>query len=127
MFYPNKEIAIDGENLKDKAVLVFGAIAAHEHKLRIRQCKYLVLRGVKRLVMRFRSLDKAQKARDGLLELNKQTHPSSSVQVWQIDLASLDLVKAFCDKWLGQVEEQKAIDLIFANAGLAAFSANQST
>ncbi|EOR00635.1 hypothetical protein J056_000445 [Wallemia ichthyophaga EXF-994] len=63
----------------------------------------------------------------GLLELNKQTHPSSSVQVWQIDLASLDLVKAFCDKWLGQVEEQKAIDLIFANAGLAAFSANQST
>ncbi|TIA90781.1 hypothetical protein E3P81_03603 [Wallemia ichthyophaga] len=37
------------------------------------------------------------------------------------------LVKAFCDKWLGQVEEQKEIDLLFAKASLAAFSANQST
>ncbi|TIB08455.1 hypothetical protein E3P89_03503 [Wallemia ichthyophaga] len=37
------------------------------------------------------------------------------------------LVKAFCDKWLDQVEEQKEIDLLFTKASLAAFSANQST
>ncbi|TIB08427.1 hypothetical protein E3P89_03502 [Wallemia ichthyophaga] len=63
MFYPNKEIAIDGENFKDKAVVSIQR--AHEHRLRIRQCKYLVQRGVKRLVIGFCSLDKAHKARDG--------------------------------------------------------------
>lgn len=71
-----------------------------------------------------RSLDKAHEAREKLL---KQTPTSASVEVWQLDLSSLNSVKAFCDKWLAQPEEKQTIDVLFANAGLAAVNADQST
>lgn len=65
------------------------------------------------VVMACRNLEKAEAARQGLQE----QLPGASLQLMELDLASLASVRAFADDFLARYER---LDLLFNNAGLMA-------
>jgi NAD(P)-dependent dehydrogenase (short-subunit alcohol dehydrogenase family) len=66
-----------------------------------------------RVIMACRNLEKGEVARQQILQQKPQVEP----EVWQLDLASLDSVKAFSDRFLDHSER---LDLLINNAGLMA-------
>jgi len=72
----------------------------------------LALKGAK-VIMACRNLDKGEEAKQQILQHNPQVEP----EVWQLDLASLDSVEAFADRFL---DSHERLDLLINNAGLMA-------
>ncbi|KAF5693132.1 alcohol dehydrogenase [Fusarium denticulatum] len=98
------------DDLSDKIMIVTGSntglgFEASQHLLRL---------GVGKLIMAVRSLEKGEAARKELLKLTKRA--PESIQVWYLDMASYESVKAFSAR---AIAELPTIDVVLANAGLA--------
>lgn len=66
-----------------------------------------------RVIMACRNLERGEEAQKRLMKES----PLHAPEVWQLDLASLDSVKRFADKFMA---EEKQLDLLINNAGLMA-------
>ncbi|KAF4345547.1 light induced alcohol dehydrogenase Bli-4 [Fusarium beomiforme] len=98
------------DDLSNKVMIVSGSntglgFEASQHLLRL---------GVGKLIMAVRSLDKGEKARQELLKLTKRA--PESIEIWHLDMASYDSVKAFAAR---AIADLPTIDVVLANAGLA--------
>lgn len=67
------------------------------------------------VVLACRNAEKAQAA----LEAIRSAHPGkgASVEVMQLDLASLRSARHFADAWASRREEQRRVDLLVCNGG----------
>ena len=75
--------------------------------------KHLLRLGLGKLIMAVRSLKKGEEARTGLLNATKRT--PESVEVWELDMASYDSVKAFAHRVQTTLPR---VDAVLANAGV---------
>lgn len=96
------------QDLSDKVMVVTGSntglgFEASQHLLRL---------GLGKLIMAVRSLDKGEQARQELLNLTKRE--PDSIEVWFLDMASYDSVKAFGER----ANALPRLDAVLANAGL---------
>jgi NAD(P)-dependent dehydrogenase (short-subunit alcohol dehydrogenase family) len=78
----------------------------------------LALKGAK-VIMACRSLEKGEKARQQILAMEQK----AELEVWHLDLASLNSVKEFADKFHSSGER---LDLLINNAGLMAIPENRT-
>jgi NAD(P)-dependent dehydrogenase (short-subunit alcohol dehydrogenase family) len=53
-----------------------------------------------------------------------QGHSSSTIEWWEIDMADLSSVEAFCQRWL---ESDRVLDILCNNAGVASTSKTRMT
>ncbi|KAJ3540395.1 hypothetical protein NM208_g5088 [Fusarium decemcellulare] len=95
--------------LSEQTIIVTGSntglgFEASQHLLRL---------GVGRLIMGVRDLKKGEKARSELLENTKRA--PETVEVWHLDMASYDSVKAFA----ARATNLSRLDVVLANAGIA--------
>lgn len=67
-----------------------------------------------RIVLACRDLVSAEKVATAL----RAKYPGTRVEVWKLDLSSLDSVKAFSKNWYDQDTEDTAIHLLLNNAGV---------
>ena len=51
------------------------------------------------------------------MEQLKATHPNASLEVLQLDLASLQSARDFAETWSKRPEESKKVDLLICNGG----------
>ena len=70
-----------------------------------------VLRRDYRIIMAVRNIERGNKAREKLLE----EFPSAQIEVWNLDLASLDSIHSFCDK---VIRDGVDFDVFYCNAGV---------
>ena len=96
------------ESLNGRVVIVTGANSG----LGYHTSKALALQGA-RLIMACRNLEKGEEARNLIM----QEKPEHKPELWMLDLASLDAVRAFSSKFKANF---KHLDLLINNAGLMA-------
>ncbi|TIB36152.1 hypothetical protein E3P86_02551 [Wallemia ichthyophaga] len=107
----NKKINnINSNAFRGKTIICIGANAG----IGLAMCDHVAQSGVKRLVMGCRSMDKGEAARSEI----KERCPDLVVDLWQIDLSSLNSVRSFGQRWTEQAEDARTIDTLFLNAGL---------
>jgi NAD(P)-dependent dehydrogenase (short-subunit alcohol dehydrogenase family) len=99
---------LHGVDLSGKTVVVTGASAG----LGVETARALSSVGA-HVVMAVRDLDKGKRAADGI----RDAVPSASLELAELDLASLDSVRAFTDHVLA---DHDRIDLLINNAGVMA-------
>ncbi|TIA88145.1 hypothetical protein E3P99_02779 [Wallemia hederae] len=123
MLFNSPEVKVNGQSFKDKTVICIGANAGIGYAM----SEYLLQNGVSRLVMGCRSLEKGEKARSAVLKAAQDKGLSPSVELWQIDLSSLDSCRAFTRKWNQQGDADRHLDIVYLNAGLVAPNSSQTT
>ncbi|KAF7553053.1 hypothetical protein G7Z17_g3926 [Cylindrodendrum hubeiense] len=113
VFYSNLFVTLpypgDGEGLSEQTIIVTGAntglgFEASQHLLRL---------GLGKLIMAVRDLEKGETARKELLK--STARPSNSIEVWHLDMASYDSVKAFAKRANTTLPR---LDVVLANAGI---------
>ena len=102
------EDVLDGIDLSGKHALVTGASAG----IGVETVRALAAHGAS-VTMGVRDLTKAEAARDRILE----TVPDAQLELREIDLASLDSVRAFTKAFLA---DRSSLDLLIGNAGIMA-------
>lgn len=97
------------EDLSNKTFIVTGSNTG----LGFESCRHLLRLGVGKLIMAVRDLDKGNKARAELLQSSKR--PPEIIEVWHLDMASYDSVKAFAARVNASLP---SVDAVLANAGM---------
>ena len=98
------------ENISGKTYIVTGANTG----LGYEAAKHLVELGAAKVIIAVRNVSSGETAKS---EIEKATGKSNVADVWALDLASYDSVKAFAEK---AVTELERIDALIENAGVAA-------
>ena len=103
------------ENCKGKVFIVTGANTG----LGLEAAKHLVRCRPMKVILAVRSLDKGEEAKR---KIGAETDVTGVAEVWQLDMASYDSIKAFARK----AETLDRLDAVIENAGRAAPSFTRS-
>ena len=104
----NLPLVVSKETCSGATYIVTGANTG----LGFEAAKHLVALGSAKVIMAVRNIGSGEQARD---EIEKATGVSNIAEVWELDLASYDSVKAFAKK----ASELDRIDALLENAGVA--------
>ncbi|KFY31547.1 hypothetical protein V493_01004 [Pseudogymnoascus sp. VKM F-4281 (FW-2241)] len=113
----NLPLRISREICAGKTYIVTGANIS----LGLEATKHLVAAGAAKVIMAVRNISAGEAAKAGI---EAATGTSGVAEVWALDLASYDSVKAFAAR---AVEELERIDALIENAGVAAFDRYDAT
>lgn len=92
---------------KGQTAIVTGANAGLGREV----VKFLVRLGAGRVILAVRNTEKGEAARE---YVEQQTGRKSCMEVWQLDMASFDSVRAFAKR----AEGLERLDVVVANAGI---------
>jgi NAD(P)-dependent dehydrogenase (short-subunit alcohol dehydrogenase family) len=96
-------------NFSGKTVVVTGSNVG----LGKEAARHYARMGASKLILAVRSLDKGEAAKQ---DIKSTTRSNCDIQVWKLDMASYDSVKAFAKKANAELER---VDIFIANAGVA--------
>jgi len=101
-------LPVPTESFKDKTVIVTGS----NQGLGFEAAKHIVRLGAAKLIVAVRSIEKGEEAKAEIVSATKCK--PDVVEVWHLDLASYDSVKAFAKK----CEALNRLDVLLENAGI---------
>lgn len=100
-------IPVPHQSFVGQTIIITGANTG----LGFEAAKHVVRLGAEKVILGVRNLSKGQEAKG---EIDSRTGKPGVVEVWQVDLASYDSVKAFARK----AESLQRIDVVLENAGM---------
>ena len=100
-------IPVPNQSFLGQTIIITGANTG----LGFEAAKHLVRLGAEKVVLGVRTLSKGEEAK---VEIESRTGKPGVVDVWQVDLASYDSVKAFVRK----AEDLQRLDVVLENAGM---------
>ena len=100
-------IPVPEQSFLGQTIIVTGANTG----LGFEAAKHFVRLGAEKVILAVRTLSKGEEAK---VEIESKTGKTGVIEVWQVDMASYDSVKALVEK----AESLQRIDVLLENAGM---------